>query len=89
MGGVITTGGGFSTQFPQPEWQASAVNAFLQQTTAAAVYNPAGRGFPDVSFVGVNYPTYIGGNLYSMYGTSASAPFFAAMSKLLLYIILL
>lgn len=81
LGGVITSGGGFSTVFSQPTWQASAVNSFLQRTTATAGYNPAGRAMPDLSFVGVKYPSVIGGSLYNMYGTSASTPLFAAMSK--------
>lgn len=78
---MITSGGGFSTEFAQPAWQAPAVSTYLQHNTATSGYNAAGRGFPDVSFVGVNYPTFIGGNQYGMYGTSASTPFFAAMSK--------
>lgn len=78
---MITSGGGFSTQFPRLSWQSSAVSTYLGRTSAAAGYNPNGRAFPDIAFVGVKYPVAIGGAFYSLYGTSASTPFFAAMSK--------
>ena len=83
-GGVITTGGGFSGFYPQPTYQSSAVAAYLSSaagTAAAAGFNRQGRAYPDLAAIGVNYPTYIGGVLYSLYGTSASAPVVAALCK--------
>ena len=71
---------------PRPAYQDAAVSAYLQSAAggrAAPGYNPQGRGYPDLSFVGVDYFTYIGGKAYLLAGTSASAPVAAAMSKLL------
>jgi len=86
-GGVITTGGGFSTYYATPSWQSDAVNNYFNTlpsgTTPTSGYNRNGRGFPDISFVGVNYQTVIQGDLVGLYGTSASAPLLGAMLSLL------
>jgi tripeptidyl-peptidase-1 len=73
-GGLITSGGGFSTVFNQPSYQSSAVSAFLAQTQAPSGYNAQGRGFPDVAMLGHNYIVLIGGTSYILSGTSCSAP---------------
>lgn len=39
----------------------------------------AGRGYPDITFAGFNFLTYIGGKNYSVSGTSASTPAVAAL----------
>jgi tripeptidyl-peptidase-1 len=39
-------------------------------------------GFPDISFIGVNYQVVINGNTVPVFGTSASAPVFAAFITL-------
>jgi len=85
LGGVITTGGGFSTYFATPSWQKAAVDNYFTTNTDAlrAGYNSQGRGYPDISFIGVNYPTVIQNKLVALYGTSASSPVFAAMISLL------
>ena len=36
--------------------------------------SPSGRAFPDVAAQGLNYQVIVGGKLYSIGGTSASAP---------------
>lgn len=80
--GLITTGGGFSNHYPRPFWQDSAVNNYLSANTPFLGFNSAGRGYPDVSLLGVNYA--VASNLTietGIYGTSASAPVFAAMGK--------
>jgi len=85
-GGVITTGGGFSTYFPRPEYQNKSVNIFFKNTKndpPAPGYNPYGRGYPDISFMGVYYVPYIGGTQYVLFGTSASAPVAAALFTLI------
>jgi tripeptidyl-peptidase-1 len=87
-GGVITTGGGFSTYYTQPAWQTNAVEEYFGNLSSQGYepvsgYNAMGRGYPDVSLLGVQYPTVVGGYLYELYGTSASAPVFAAMISLL------
>ena len=47
--------------------------------TPVAGYSAAGRGFPDVAVAGSNYKIYIGGQIYSVSGTSASAPVVAGL----------
>jgi len=79
LGGVITTGGGFSTYSPTPEWQHAAVNTYLARSSAAAGYNPNGRAYPDVSMIGVWYQVVVNNQLSAVFGTSASSPVFAAM----------
>jgi tripeptidyl-peptidase-1 len=82
-GAVITSGGGFSTYWPTPAWQKTHVTKYFKSlsTAPAAGYNPGGRGYPDVSFLGVTYNVYTAGELFLTFGTSASAPLFAAMSE--------
>lgn len=43
------------------------------------MYNRAGRGFPDVAAAGDNGAVVLDGKNISMYGTSMSAPIFAAI----------
>ena len=82
LGGVITSGGGFSDLSPRPFWQDDAVKAYFAQHSYPGLLNPEGRGYPDVSLLGFNYETVIGGMNYAVSGTSASAPVFAAMVSL-------
>ena len=69
---MITSGGGFSSFYPQPSWQAADVD-----TTPGSGYNPRGRGYPDLSLLGVDYAVVVGGSVTSIFGTSCSAPLFA------------
>ena len=87
VSGVITSGGGFSAFYDRPWWQQAAVTKYLasvQGTSALpqAGFNIQGRAYPDVSFVGARYSVQVQGSLASIYGTSASAPVFAAMVSL-------
>mmetsp|Transcript_15148 Transcript_15148/g.33417 ORF Transcript_15148/g.33417 Transcript_15148/m.33417 type:complete len:776 (-) Transcript_15148:189-2516(-) len=95
-GGIITTGGGFSTFYPQPIWQTEAVNGYFAKVDAAPVftlspkvfapssgYNPKGRAYPDISMIGVWYQVIVQGSTESLFGTSASAPVFGALISLL------
>ena len=52
-----------------------------QAPTAGYAIN--GRGYPDISVAGASYLVAIGGNFYSLYGTSASCPVFAGMISLI------
>merc|ERR1712232_230055 len=63
---LITSGGGFSSIVPTPDWQTSANSR-------------KGRGVPDVSLNGHAYAIVVGGRWMSVDGTSASAPSFAGM----------
>lgn len=87
MGGVITSGGGFSNVHNQPSWQANAVSNYLSAANSAAYpplsyFNPNGRGYPDVATYGSNYFIYLNNKITRESGTSASAPVFAAMVTL-------
>jgi tripeptidyl-peptidase-1 len=84
-GGVITSGGGFSTVFTQPSYQASAVSGYMSsgvKLPPSNMYNGAGRGYPDVAVLGYNYEVVIGGQVYGVSGTSCAAPVFAGMLNL-------
>lgn len=84
MGGVITTGGGFSTYFPQPSWQTNAVNAYFSRVPASSLspgFNVKGRGYPDISLLGVDYQVVIDGSINGIFGTSCSTPAFAAFGE--------
>ena len=83
--GVITSGGGFSTYFPAPSFQAAAVSQYLNTVSPkpAAGYNAQGRAYPDVALLATYYPVVINGQNYDLFGTSASSPLMAAMVSLL------
>ncbi|MDB9925370.1 hypothetical protein OAD67_03805, partial [bacterium] len=53
LGSKITTGGGFSHVFPQPEWQKAAVGRYLKQYAydlpPESFFNQTNRGYPDVA----------------------------------------
>ena len=78
---AFSSGGGFSNVFAQPDYQASAVNGFLNGGVLppSYTYNATGRAFPDVSANGWNISTYTDGEFLLNAGTSASAPIFAAI----------
>ena len=84
LGGVITSGGGFSVLSSMPGYQNRAVNGYFSKASPQPVagYNSGGRGYPDVSLAGKYYETVIGGQGYYSSGTSASTPAFAAMVSL-------
>jgi tripeptidyl-peptidase-1 len=81
-GGVITSGGGFSTAVGTPSWQADTVKYYLDHNNPPAGFNRNGRGYPDISFVGVNYQVINGGVFYTVFGTSCTAPLTAAFVTL-------
>lgn len=80
---VIYSGGGFSDVFKRPTYQDDAVNAYLKNHNppyTAAQYNTSGsRAIPDVSANGAHYRVNVGGQYKGVYGTSASAPVWAAL----------
>jgi tripeptidyl-peptidase-1 len=84
-GGIITSGGGFSTVFTQPSYQATQVNNYLKNGPNMPPTNQFasnGRGFPDVALMGNRYNLNIGGRWVQECGTSASSPSFAGMVSL-------
>ncbi|OJJ42265.1 hypothetical protein ASPZODRAFT_77390 [Penicilliopsis zonata CBS 506.65] len=88
---VLSSGGGFSNIYPMPDYQAQAVNMYLQhyppsfsshgnsETVAEALFNRSGRAYPDVAAVGDNLAVVYRGLVGSTGGTSASTPIFAAI----------
>jgi hypothetical protein len=86
LGGVITTGGGFSTYYAAPDWQTDAVAGYFaglkSNQEPSDGYNPNGRAYPDISIIGVQYQVMVQGRLVSLFGTSASSPVLAAMISL-------
>lgn len=82
---VSFSSGGFSDRWATPDYQKDAVKTYLATLGKqwAGLYNPNGRGFPDVAaqsqnyhVITQNYDTYVG-------GTSAAAPTFASVVALL------
>ena len=85
--GYEISGGGFSNVFKRPNYQASAVNYYLQNSKKlpnASLYNNTGRGYPDISAVCNHF--WIVNNLIpvpGVMGTSASTPTVAGIIGLL------
>lgn len=87
------SGGGFSNIFATPSYQADAVHSYfhkhpppydfynitLNATHDAGLYNRGGRGYPDVSAVGVDFMTWVGNGTFLADGTSVATPLIAGM----------
>jgi tripeptidyl-peptidase-1 len=85
-GGLITSGGGFSTYVKRPDWQDAAVGAYLKNgpnLPPRSKFSSQGRAYPDLAAMGHNYPILVGGNTYVGSGTSASTPVTAGMFSLI------
>jgi tripeptidyl-peptidase-1 len=85
-GSLITSGGGFSLYSKRPSYQDAAVTAYLAKsgvTPAAADFNAAGRGYPDVAALGHAYYIELDGQVQAVDGTSASCPVFAGVLSLI------
>ncbi|EEA18993.1 Tripeptidyl-peptidase sed2 [Talaromyces marneffei ATCC 18224] len=78
---VAFSSGGFSERFPRPSYQEDAVASYLSilGDRWEDLYNPGGRGFPDVSAQAHAYLVRDHGSFIQVDGTSASAPTFAAI----------
>mmetsp|Transcript_26476 Transcript_26476/g.36459 ORF Transcript_26476/g.36459 Transcript_26476/m.36459 type:complete len:700 (+) Transcript_26476:293-2392(+) len=88
LGGVITSGGGFSIYNLMPSYQSAAVKQYFKNVASTSSaptsgYSTTGRGYPDVALVGVNYQVVIAGQTLGVYGTSCSTPVFAAFVTLI------
>lgn len=85
-GGVITTGGGFSTFYTAPAYQKTAVDGYFAQLCSSNApvqgFDRTGRAYPDVALAGLHYEVVVGGNVLLVSGTSASAPAIAGMVSL-------
>ena len=78
IGGIITSGGGFSSVFDRETlapWQVTQVNAYLNKTGVTpptSYFNVTGRAYPDVATYASNYFVYLDGEVTRESGTSAS-----------------
>ncbi|EGX94758.1 tripeptidyl peptidase SED3 [Cordyceps militaris CM01] len=77
--------GGFSEYYDVPDYQSSSTSTYLSGLgdKYAGLYNPKGRGIPDVAAQAINFRTVIAGNDQKVSGTSAASPTFAAVIALL------
>ncbi|KAH9055021.1 subtilisin-like protein [Lactarius vividus] len=79
------SGGGFSDHFPRPVYQDVAVSAFLERqgTQYAGLYNPEGRGYPDIAAQAFRFITILRNTGIIVEGTSCSTPTVAGIISLL------
>ncbi|KAF8264646.1 peptidase S8/S53 domain-containing protein [Lactarius quietus] len=83
--GTSLSGGGFSFYFPRPDYQDDAVPPFIKSigTQHKGLYDPAGRGIPDISAHARGYQVVEKGELMVADGTSCAAPTVAGIISLL------
>ncbi|KAH9015224.1 subtilisin-like protein [Lactarius pseudohatsudake] len=79
------SGGGFSDHFPRPVYQDVAVSAFLERqgTQYAGLYNPEGRGIPDIAAQALMLPVVVKNDGIALDGTSGSTLIVASTISLL------
>ncbi|KAH9054782.1 subtilisin-like protein [Lactarius vividus] len=79
------SGGGFSDYFPRPVYQDVAVSAFLERqgTQYSGLYNPEGRGIPDIAAQALKFSIFLRNAGMLVEGTSCSAPTVAGIISLL------
>ncbi|KAH9025404.1 subtilisin-like protein, partial [Lactarius pseudohatsudake] len=79
------SGGGFSEYFPRPVYQDVAVSAFLERQGVqyAGLYNPEGRGIPDIAAQALKLSIFLEDSGVIVEGTSCSAPTVAGVISLL------
>ncbi|KAH9030915.1 subtilisin-like protein, partial [Lactarius pseudohatsudake] len=83
--GMYMSGGGFSMHFTRPDYQEDMVAPFLGSLGSqyAGLYDPRGRGIPDIS-AQANFCVFIHeARLTGVSGTSVSAPIVAGIVSLL------
>ncbi|KAH8987015.1 subtilisin-like protein [Lactarius akahatsu] len=79
------SGGGFSVYFPRPSYQNNAVPTFLLNLGGQynGLFNPGGRGVPDIALQAMDYPIFFKNKHGRLSGTSASTPTAAGIISLL------
>ncbi|KAH9173783.1 peptidase S8/S53 domain-containing protein [Lactarius sanguifluus] len=79
------SGGGFSEYFARPGYQQRAVSTFLNNLGQqySGLYNPSGRGIPDISAQARMIPYFYKGEEVTAKGTSCSTPIVADIISLL------
>jgi tripeptidyl-peptidase I len=75
---VVTSGGGFSNHFARPDYQKRAVERYLENNNYfpqySGLFNPGGRGYPDIAAQGVNYSIVWNSTIIPVSGTSCASP---------------
>lgn len=76
-----TSGGGFSRYWSAPKYQSVDTKAYITGLGNAfkGKYNANGRGYPDISLIGVYWNIILKGEQYFAEGTSASTPAWASL----------
>ncbi|DAZ99182.1 TPA: hypothetical protein N0F65_008215 [Lagenidium giganteum] len=85
LGGVITTGGGFSNEYAMPQYQKKLVQRYLKHRRVPKTpgfFNASGRAYPDIAALGATFMVYMKGGLTAVSGTSASTPVIGGMVTL-------
>ncbi|KAI9438831.1 subtilisin-like protein [Lactarius indigo] len=79
------SGGGFSNIFRRPPYQENAVKIFLQNLGGKydGLYNPEGRGYPDIAAEALNYLTIFKKGNVLRQGTSCATPTVGGIISLL------
>ncbi|KAH9073431.1 subtilisin-like protein [Lactarius deliciosus] len=82
---VSFSGGGFSNHFPRPEYQQVAVPTYLEGLGSQydGMYNPAGRGIPDIAAQAQKVYIVENNMGYIVSGTSCAVPVVAGIISLL------
>ncbi|KAH7887356.1 peptidase S8/S53 domain-containing protein [Phlebopus sp. FC_14] len=83
---VFFSGGGFSNYFPRPPYQEYAVQTYLDNLgpeTYKGLYNPYGRGIPDVAAQADRFLIVYQGQQGYVAGTSCSAPTFTSFISMI------
>ena len=80
----FSSGGGFSQYFARPDYQNSAVTAYMAglNGSSSGLYNPEGRAYSDFAAQGSYYNIVWNGTTDTASGTSASTPAVAAIFAL-------
>jgi tripeptidyl-peptidase-1 len=80
----FTSGGGFSTYYSRPPYQYNVVNQYLEVGPVPPPgFNPLGRAYPDISFIGVFFAVCNGGGFYATSGTSCTSPLAGGLFNLI------
>jgi tripeptidyl-peptidase-1 len=81
------SGGGFSTMFSQPSWQASQVANYLSANAKSlppsSYWNATGRAYPDVSAFSVGFAVVVDLVPTPVDGTSCATPTFSGVIALI------
>ncbi|KUJ14643.1 subtilisin-like protein [Mollisia scopiformis] len=74
--GFYTSGSGFSNYFARPSYQDGVVDTYVKNLNGlySGLYNPDGRGYPDISAQGLYFGFVWNQTFSSISGTSASCP---------------